>query len=166
MKRPDFGRYAMSIAGSEEVRAFVPAPLPPIPPLELIGTVRAALDQALLALGRLDAAVANQFSAFESIAARDARNSIARRTRRREDAWRVSTITELDWRLAPWERSLRTASTAGRRQLHGRSRAILALRYAASGQGGPGAYPVRDDPPVLRWKRTHWPVTDNPAALS
>ncbi len=58
MKRPDFGRYAMSIAGSEEVRAFVPAPLPPIPPLELIGTVRAALDQALLALGRLDGAAA------------------------------------------------------------------------------------------------------------
>jgi hypothetical protein len=48
MKRPDFGRYAMSIAGSHEVRAFVPAPLPPIPPLEFIGTVRAALDQALL----------------------------------------------------------------------------------------------------------------------
>jgi Fic family protein len=58
MKRPDFGRYAMSIAGSEKVRAFVPATLPPIPPLELIGTVRAALDQALLALGRLDGAAA------------------------------------------------------------------------------------------------------------
>ena len=56
MKRPDFGRCAMSIAGSEEVRAFVPVPLPPIPPLELVGTVRAALDQALLALGRLDGA--------------------------------------------------------------------------------------------------------------
>jgi Fic family protein len=58
MKRPDFGRYAMSIAGSEEARAFVPPPLPPIPPLELIGPVRAALDQALLALGRLDGAAA------------------------------------------------------------------------------------------------------------
>jgi Fic family protein len=58
MKRPDFGRYAMSVAGSEEVRAFVPAPLPPVPPLELIGPVRAALDQALLALGRLDGAAA------------------------------------------------------------------------------------------------------------
>jgi hypothetical protein len=46
----------MSIAGSEEVRAFVPAPLPPIPPLELVGTVRTALEQALLALGRLDGA--------------------------------------------------------------------------------------------------------------
>jgi Fic family protein len=56
MKRPDFGRYAMSFAGSEDVRAFVPAPLPPAPPLELVGTVRAALDQALLALGRLDGA--------------------------------------------------------------------------------------------------------------
>jgi Fic family protein len=46
----------MSIAGSEEVRAFVPASLPPVPPLDLVGTVPAALDQALLALGRLDGA--------------------------------------------------------------------------------------------------------------
>jgi Fic family protein len=58
MKRPDFGRYAMSIAGGEQVRAFVPVPLPPVPPLELIGPVRAALDQALLAVGRLDGAAA------------------------------------------------------------------------------------------------------------
>jgi Fic family protein len=58
MKRPDFGRYTISIAGGEEVRAFVPAPLPPVPPLELIGPIRTALDQALLALGRLDGAAA------------------------------------------------------------------------------------------------------------
>jgi Fic family protein len=58
MRRPDFGRYAVSIAGSDEVSAFIPAPLPPVPPLELIGPVRAALDQALLALGRLDGAAA------------------------------------------------------------------------------------------------------------
>jgi Fic family protein len=56
MKRPELGRYAISVAGSEEVRAFVPAPLPPVPALELIGPIRAALDQALLALGRLDGA--------------------------------------------------------------------------------------------------------------
>jgi len=36
------------------VRAFVPAPLPPVPPLDLHGEVRAGLDAALLALGRLD----------------------------------------------------------------------------------------------------------------
>jgi Fic family protein len=58
MKRPGFGRYAMSIAGSDKVRAFVPAPLPPAPPLELVGPLRVALDQALLALGRLDGAAA------------------------------------------------------------------------------------------------------------
>lgn len=56
MKRPDTGRYVTSIAGSEEVRAFVPAPLPPVPALELIGGVRNSLDQGLLALGRLDGA--------------------------------------------------------------------------------------------------------------
>src|ERR1700748_2338310 len=45
-----------SVAGSEDVRAFVPAPLVPLPALELTGGVRAALDQALLAVGRLDGA--------------------------------------------------------------------------------------------------------------
>ena len=56
MKRSQTGRYVTSIAGSEEVRAFVPAPLPPVPALELIGDVRNSLDQGLLALGRLDGA--------------------------------------------------------------------------------------------------------------
>lgn len=56
MKRSDTGRYVTSIAGSEEVRAFVPAALPPVPALELIGGVRNSLDQGLLALGRLDGA--------------------------------------------------------------------------------------------------------------
>jgi Fic family protein len=56
VKRSDIGRYVTSIAGSEEVRAFVPAPLPPVPALELIGLVRNSLDQGLLALGRLDGA--------------------------------------------------------------------------------------------------------------
>jgi Fic family protein len=56
VKRSKNGQYVTSIAGSEEVRAFVPAPLPPVPALELIGGVRNSLDQALLALGRLDGA--------------------------------------------------------------------------------------------------------------
>jgi Fic family protein len=56
VKRSNNGQYVTSIAGSEEVRAFVPAPLPPVPALELIGGVRNSLDQALLALGRLDGA--------------------------------------------------------------------------------------------------------------
>jgi Fic family protein len=56
VKRSDIGQYVASIAGSEEVRAFLPASLPPVPALELIGGVRNSLDQALLALGRLDGA--------------------------------------------------------------------------------------------------------------
>jgi len=56
VKRADLGRYITSVAGSEEVRAFVPAPLVPLPTLELTGGVRAALDHALLAVGRLDGA--------------------------------------------------------------------------------------------------------------
>jgi Fic family protein len=58
MRRTDAGGYAISTAGGEQVRAFVPAPLPPHPALELQGPVRDALDQALLAVGRLDGAAA------------------------------------------------------------------------------------------------------------
>ncbi len=38
----------------EQVRAFVPAPLPPDPPLQLDGPLQRALEGANLALGRLD----------------------------------------------------------------------------------------------------------------
>ena len=40
--------------GGESVRAFVPDPLPPTPELVVDTTLREELDQALLALGRLD----------------------------------------------------------------------------------------------------------------
>lgn len=54
MKRRPTGSYQSTTAGGETVRAFVPAPLPPHPPLALEGDARAAVDSALLALGRLD----------------------------------------------------------------------------------------------------------------
>ena len=56
MKRSKVGRYATSTAGGEVVRAFVPAPLPPNPPLKFLGSTQKVLDEALLALGRLDGA--------------------------------------------------------------------------------------------------------------
>lgn len=54
MHRDATGRYATSLAGGESVRAFVPDPLPPTPPLDLGGARQAALEKATLALGRLD----------------------------------------------------------------------------------------------------------------
>ncbi|HEX5067170.1 MAG TPA: Fic family protein [Myxococcota bacterium] len=54
MKRAATGRYEVTAAGGEKVRAFVPDPLPPQPALQLDGPVREGLDRALLALGRLD----------------------------------------------------------------------------------------------------------------
>ncbi|MES2771697.1 MAG: Fic family protein [Pseudomonadota bacterium] len=48
------GHYETSIAGGESVRAFVPQPLPPQPPLELSGKRLQLLEQATLAVGRLD----------------------------------------------------------------------------------------------------------------
>jgi Fic family protein len=52
--RPRAGRYVQQPAG---YRAFVPAPLPPDPPLDLSGSLRDKLSQADYALGRLDGAV-------------------------------------------------------------------------------------------------------------
>lgn len=55
MHRPSPGIYvALSTAG-EAVRAFVPAPLPPDPPIDWTPALRRRFDDALLALGRLDA---------------------------------------------------------------------------------------------------------------
>src|SRR5215208_5384794 len=56
MKRGATGRYETSTSGGETVRAFVPAPLPPDPMLDLHGERQRLLERALLACGRLDGA--------------------------------------------------------------------------------------------------------------
>lgn len=55
MKRGSTGRYESVTVSGETIRAFVPAPLPPEPPLHIGGELQGLLEQALLALGRLDA---------------------------------------------------------------------------------------------------------------
>lgn len=55
MKRPLQGRYVEISAAGESFRAFVPAPLPPAPPIDWKPALRARFDAALVALGRLDA---------------------------------------------------------------------------------------------------------------
>nr|WP_299245446.1 Fic family protein [uncultured Halomonas sp.] len=55
MKRGITGRYVASIAGGVRCQAFVPDPLPPQPPLALGGKLLQRINQAMLALGRLDA---------------------------------------------------------------------------------------------------------------
>ena len=52
--RDDQGSYEVTTVVGEQVRAFVPAPLPPNPPLAMDGTLQQALEAAVLALGRLD----------------------------------------------------------------------------------------------------------------
>ena len=54
MKRGATGRYETSTSGGETVRAFIPAPLPPDPMLDLYGERQRLLERALLACGRLD----------------------------------------------------------------------------------------------------------------
>ena len=54
MQRGVTGRYEVTSVGGEKVRAFVPAPLPPFPPLVLDGPLQQSLESAVLALGRLD----------------------------------------------------------------------------------------------------------------
>ncbi len=54
MNRGLIGRYETSQIGGEHVRAYIPKPLPPVPFLDLTGARQVLLEQALLALGRLD----------------------------------------------------------------------------------------------------------------
>lgn len=54
MKRGRTGRFETTSVGGERVKAFVPAPLPPDPPLALGGRLQGLLERAHLALGRLD----------------------------------------------------------------------------------------------------------------
>ena len=54
MERGSTGRYEVTTVGGEEVRAFVPDPLPPHPPLELGGSRQRMLERSTLSLGRLD----------------------------------------------------------------------------------------------------------------
>ena len=54
MKRGLTGQYSTLKVGGETVRSFVPRALPPKPTLDINARLRDALDQALLALGRLD----------------------------------------------------------------------------------------------------------------
>jgi len=54
VKRGETGKYEATVAGGEQVRAFLPAPLPPIPPLDLAGRLQPLLEAAALAIGRLD----------------------------------------------------------------------------------------------------------------
>lgn len=54
MRRENTGERVTISTVDETVRAFVPKPLPPLPPLDVSHELRDALDRALLELGRLD----------------------------------------------------------------------------------------------------------------
>ncbi len=58
MKRENRGQYASTTVAGETVNAFVPAALPPTPPVNLDGVLRDEIERAVLALGRLDGASA------------------------------------------------------------------------------------------------------------
>src|SRR5688572_4308273 len=55
MERGTTGHYVASIAGGVKCQAFIPDPLPPKPPLQLGDKLQSRINQAMLALGRLDA---------------------------------------------------------------------------------------------------------------
>ncbi len=55
MKRGLTGHYVpLPSAAGEKARAFVPNPLPPVPPLALDAEIQELIEKAMLALGRLD----------------------------------------------------------------------------------------------------------------
>ena len=55
MHRPPTGRTVTVSTQGEAFQAFVPAPLPPVPPVQWSAALRRRFDDALVALGRLDA---------------------------------------------------------------------------------------------------------------
>jgi Fic family protein len=55
VRRPPPGRYVVVATQGEPFKAFVPAPLPPKPPIEWSTELRGLFDAANVALGRLDA---------------------------------------------------------------------------------------------------------------
>ncbi len=54
MRRGESGRYRVTSTGGEQIRAFIPALLPPNPPLALDDSLQQLLEAATLDLGRLD----------------------------------------------------------------------------------------------------------------
>ena len=54
MKRGRAGAYEVTSVAGEKVRAFVPVPLPPAPPVVFDGRLQIALEAAVLGVGRLD----------------------------------------------------------------------------------------------------------------
>ncbi|HMS07985.1 MAG TPA: Fic family protein [Pyrinomonadaceae bacterium] len=54
MNREPTGKYVITSTVGERVRSFIPSPLPPEPPLEVSGARQLLLEQATLAVGRLD----------------------------------------------------------------------------------------------------------------
>ncbi len=54
MQRGEMGQYDVTTLVGETVRAFVPSPLPPEPPIVFDGPLQQLLERAVLALGRLD----------------------------------------------------------------------------------------------------------------
>lgn len=55
MRRPTPGRYVRVTTATEPFQAYVPAPLPPTPPIDWSPALRSRFDNALVALGRVDA---------------------------------------------------------------------------------------------------------------
>ncbi len=54
MERTTQGRYEIISTVAEKAKAFIPAPLPPVPAIEWTPRLRQKFDEALLVLGRLD----------------------------------------------------------------------------------------------------------------
>ncbi len=54
MQRGETGSHTVTSAGGEQVRAFTPNPLPPVPALAFEGGLQQTFEAAVLALGRLD----------------------------------------------------------------------------------------------------------------
>ena len=193
MYRPQPGHYITVSTAAEPFKAFVPAPLPPEPPLVWSAAMRHKFDAALVALGRLDSVTAllpNAALLLYSFVRKEAvlssqiegtQSSLADLMLYEideepgvpvEDAREVSRCVAalergLKGRYAAGKRGVRPAAARGSLEVPGSSGTISERRTragAAAAQGCAGARAVRDHTSIPGRQRPHRAAPDRTAA--
>jgi hypothetical protein len=131
------GRYISTTFGDETVRAFVPPPLPPVPPLRLDG-LQKLLEQANQSVGRLDG-LASALPNLHLFIMRDPQCASVEGTGGRKRARRIQAESELDrWEQAG-QRDFRASAAPASDGLHGQLTTIFSTGFAPKEIGKHGS---------------------------
>ena len=155
MKRGATGTYASTAFGGEQVRAFVPRPLPPDPPIEADGEFQLLMERALLALGRLDG-LSSLLPDTDLLLYSYVRKEAVLSSQIEGTQSSLSDLLLFEFEEspgAPLDDVMEVSNYVGALDhgLHDGVRVLPArCRHptARAAQGGPGACPVRDHPSV------------------